>query len=506
MNKILKVFGLALGVIGLSAATTVGTYKWMQSKTSSKEFANSMQTALPEGTNTLNKYGFQNAALESGYKPASVTAAPNLVEAAEKAVQAVVHIRVEGQRSMSRRYIDPFEYFFGNGNPFAERQMQPVVGFGSGVIVSSDGYIITNNHVIDNGDKISVTLNDNRTFSAKLIGTDPATDIAVIKIEGEKFPSIPFGNSDNLQVGEWVLAVGNPFNFTSTVTAGIVSAKSRNTYPDSSKGPKVESFIQTDAAVNRGNSGGALVNAAGELVGINSMIFSETGNYAGISFAIPITIAAKVAQDLKTYGNVQRAVLGFSGTNVTDELIKEKGLKVNEGVFVADFSEISAVYAAGIEKNDVITAIDGQKIKDFGELQGIISRYRPGDVINVTVDRFGQKKDFSVSLKNKHGNTKIIPQFSGLSEMGIKLRELSGKLKRTYGVSYGVEVTEVTKEGKFAKAGVKKGFIVLSINDQPVYNINNMEKMLSTAEDRGINKLYVRGFYPNGNVYTYLIQ
>lgn len=190
MNKILKVFVLTLGVIGLSAATTVGTYKWMQSKTSSKEFANSMQTALPEGTNTLNKYGFQNAALEPGYKPASVTAAPNLVEAAEKAVQAVVHIRVEGQRSMSRRYIDPFEYFFGNGNPFAERQMQPVVGFGSGVIVSSDGYIITNNHVIDNGDKISVTLNDNRTFSAKLIGTDPATDIAVIKIEGEKFPSI----------------------------------------------------------------------------------------------------------------------------------------------------------------------------------------------------------------------------------------------------------------------------------------------------------------------------
>lgn len=502
-NKFIKTGALALGVVALSMATAAGTYQWMSNRSAAHP---GHDIALVD--QHLNEYGFHNAALSPSYSPAAVGSAPDLVPAAEKAVQAVVHIRVEGRRNVSsQRMIDPFEYFFG-GSPFGGRQSnQPVVGFGSGVIISDDGYIITNNHVVEDSEKISVTLNDNRTFNAKLIGTDPATDIALLKVDQKGLPTLPFGNSDNLKVGEWVLAVGNPFNFTSTVTSGIVSAKSRYTFSDNSKGPKIESFIQTDAAVNRGNSGGALVNAAGELVGINSMIFSETGNYAGISFAIPISMAAKVAGDIKQFGSVQRAVLGFTGGDLTDQLIKEKKLKVNEGVYVNDFTEISAVYAAGIEKGDVITAINGKSIRDFGELQGIISRYRPGDKVQVTVNRDGATKEFTVKLKNRQGNTKVLNEEAPTEEFGAKFAELSNQTKRSLGISYGVEVKEVSKNGKFDKAGIRKGFIILSVNDSPVYDLKTLNKYLRTIREQSRNgAVYLRGAYPNGEVYNYMIR
>ncbi len=305
------------------------------------------------------------------------------------------------------------------------RRSEPVVGYGSGVIISSDGYIMTNNHVVDGGDELSVTLNDNRTFKAKLIGSDPSSDIALIKVEAKDLPTIPFGNSENLRLGEWVLAVGNPFNLTSTVTAGIVSAKSRAAATSGPLG--VGAFIQTDAAVNPGNSGGALVNAAGELVGINTMIYSQTGNYAGYSFAVPINIAAKVVADIKKYGTVQRGMLGVSGADVTSELVQKEGLKVNEGFYVADFAEISAALAAGIEKGDVITAIDGHRITSFAQLQEQISRFRPGDAVQVTVNRKGAEKTYKVTLRNQEGGSKLLQQAPNKADnrLGATLKELS---------------------------------------------------------------------------------
>lgn len=502
-SKLKKFFYSPIFVMALSASTAVCTYKVMGSDFTNHTETQQKKTAAEEGNSA---FPFHNAAYEPGYTPASVGNAPDLTMAAEKAVKAVVHIRVEAERSVNQQMIDPFEFFFGNGQAFSQPRSQAVVGFGSGVIISDDGYIITNSHVVKGSNKITVTLSDNRSFEAKLVGADAGSDVALIKVKAKDLPTLPIGNSDNLKLGEWVLAVGNPFNFTSTVTAGIVSAKSRNTVSDDPKNPRVESFIQTDAAINRGNSGGALVNAAGELVGINSMIFSETGNYAGISFAIPITLAAKIVSDLKTYGTVQRAVMGFVGTDVTEELAKEKKLKVNEGVYVADFAEISAVYAAGIEKNDVITAINGQTIKNFGELQGILGRFRPGDTIQVTVNRSGETKQYSVKLKNAEGNTRIVSEKDMLAELGAEFETLSDKVKRSYGIPYGVRVKNIKNGGKFAQAGVKNDFIMLSINDQPVYDTQSIKRMVEEARQRSNRGFYIRGFYTNGNVYNYLIK
>lgn len=334
MKRIQKIILGAMGVALLSASVSAGVYSLMERR-SERRMAS---TEVDGGA-------FRNAAM--GFDMSrSVGNAPDLVPAAEASVHSVVHIKVEGEQQIDQSYMDPFEFFFGGGSGSFDRpSSRPVVGYGSGVIISTDGYIITNNHVIDNANKISVTLNDNRTLSAKLIGSDPASDIALIKVDAENLPTIPFGNSDALKVGEWVLAVGNPFNLTSTVTAGIVSAKARSTASEG--GNKIGGFIQTDAAVNPGNSGGALVNAAGELVGINTMIYSQTGNYAGYSFAVPINSAAKVVADIKKFGSVQRAVLGIGGTDVTSEIKEKLGLKVNEGVVVTTFAERSGLSLQG---------------------------------------------------------------------------------------------------------------------------------------------------------------
>lgn len=407
--------------------------------------------------------------------------------------------------------MDPFEYFFGFGGRggFQRPQQQPRVGAGSGVIISTDGYIITNNHVIDGADELEVTLNDNRKFPAKIIGTDPTTDIALIKIEATDLPTIPFGDSEKLKVGEWVLAVGNPFNLTSTVTAGIVSAKSRGNIGAGGKDrSKIESFIQTDAAVNPGNSGGALVNTKGELVGINTAIYSETGNFAGYSFAVPISIAGKVANDLKQFGTVQRAVLGvlIQDPQYVPDAEKEK-VKVFEGAYVGGFAERSSAKEAGIEKGDVIVAVNGVKIKSSSALQEQISKYRPGDKVELTVNRNGSTKKFTVELRNAQGSTKVVKGGDSAEVMGAAFKALNDEQKRKLGVSYGIEVTGLTS-GKLKDAGIKKGFIIMIVNNQKISAPEDLEKIVESilqgrTEDQG---LFIKGFYPNGRTKYYAID
>ena len=501
MNKILKNSVLVLGLAALSVVASATTVHVLarQAQPSSSVLADGTTYTGSDAPN----YGFQNAALT----PRTVGSAPDLVPAAESSVKAVVHIKVQqAQQPEQRQMLDPFEFFFG-GDPRSQAR-QARIAFGSGVIISQDGYIMTNNHVVAGSEEITVTLNDNRTFKAKLVGRDPGSDIALIKIEGKDLPTIPFGDSDKLRLGEWVLAVGNPFNLTSTVTAGIVSAKSRSTAAAGDQ-LEVSAFIQTDAAVNSGNSGGALVNAAGELVGINTMIYSQTGNYAGYSFAVPINIAAKVVSDIKNYGTVQRGVLGVAGSEITEELIKKEGLKVNSGFYVADFAEISGALAAGIEKGDVIVAIEGHKITGFGQLQEQVSRFRPGDTIKVTVNRKGAEKTFAVKLRNKEGGASILKQNSSSvdARLGAKVRQLETAQLRNYGLSYGL-VVESLSAGSLKRAGVREGFVLLTANDSPLRSIADLNRAFgSSGQARRTRGVVLRGFYPeSGDIVSYVVE
>lgn len=501
MNQVWKTILTAVLVVAVSVAASAITVKTIVRNATlgerdASEEVERTKVNIPEVENS-----FDNTAQAIAQR--QIGSAPDLTLAAERSVKAVVHIKNEGERTVTQPAIDPFEFFFG-GQGRGQQRVQPVVSYGSGVIISQDGYIMTNNHVIADSERISVTLDDNRTFSAKLIGTDPNTDIALIKIEAKDLPTIPFGDSDKLRLGEWVLAVGNPFNLTGTVTAGIVSAKSRTTAKTAAGGLKVESFIQTDAAVNSGNSGGALVNAQGELVGINTMIYSQTGNYAGYSFAVPINMAAKVVEDIKKYGTVQRGLLGIAGVDVNAELAQKEGLKVNRGIYVGDFSEISAALAAGLEKGDVITAINGAKVDDFGQLQSEISRYRPGDTVQVTVDRKGTKKTYKVTLKNKDGGKGVVKEQGQGTQLGAKLKALDKDKLRVFGLSYGVQV-ESLGSGPLRKAGIEPGYIILTANNTPIRSVADFNKVLiATQNIKGKTSLYLRGFYPNtGEVVAY---
>lgn len=516
MNTICKsVLGVAL-VAAVGSGAAIGTSTYMIKH---QQYAVSGDSILNEFSQPIRMVNSASVAAEN----------TDFTIAAESAVHGVVHIMATqnvNESSSRGQYIDPFEYFFGfgGGGSFQRPKAQPRVGAGSGVIISTDGYIITNNHVIDGADELEVTLNDNRKFEAKLIGTDPATDIALIKIEAKDLPTIPFGDSEKLKVGEWVLAVGNPFNLTSTVTAGIVSAKGRGISLGSGDKSKIESFIQTDAAVNPGNSGGALVNTKGELVGINTAIYSETGSYAGYSFAVPISIAGKVASDLKQYGTVQRAVLGvqiigvgdimdqLSMPNVSDEYKSElkgmkENIKVSEGAYVAEFSDRSVAKEAGIEIGDVIISVNGVKVKSANALQEQIGKYRPGDKVTVKVNRKGTEKSFEVQLKNAQGSTKVIAPNDGTELLGGAFKALTDKEKREYGVSYGVEITGLTN-GKLKDAGIKKGFIIMIVNNQRVKTPEDLEKIVDDilhgrTEDQG---LFIKGFYPNGKTKYYAID
>ena len=482
----------------LSATVALFGYDYMQkrnasSKQSSKEIKEYSENFSQEFNQ--NNVRLTSMVTSEGY--------PDFTEAAKRTINGVVHVKTTKTPTRRRQqYVDPFEFFFGFGNRnFDFGQPQPQVGFGSGVIISKDGYIITNNHVVSGASEVSVTLNDNKEYTATVIGTDPETDIALIKIEGEEFKYVSFGNSDDLEVGEWVLAVGNPFNLTSTVTAGIVSAKNRANIVGETK--SLQSFIQVDAAVNPGNSGGALVNTRGELVGINTAIYSQTGSFAGYAFAVPISIAGKVASDLKEYGAVQRAVMGILSPNM--EYIKEndpekyKEIKDIEGVLIDDFSDRSPSKAAGIKKDDIIKSINNAPIKNFNDLQTQISRYRPGDKIKVVVDRNGKVMNFTVELQNAQGNTEIVKNIDGMDMLGATFADINNDRKQKLGIRSGVEVTAVESSGKFRKEGINKGFIILRINNTPVNSEEDIAKIIQmTASSNSEDKvILIAGFYPN---------
>lgn len=496
MNKTWKnVFAFVM-VAAVSSAVAVGTNTYLMSK---KQHLNS---SVPEGVfaQPVRMTNFATVAAEN----------TDFTMAAEATVHAVVHIKSTTMTQASSRgqYMDPFEFFFGPRGYSRPQNPQPSVGAGSGVIIASDGYIITNNHVIDGADEVEVTLNDNRKYPAKVIGSDPQTDIALIKIAEKDLPTIPFGDSEKLKVGEWVLAVGNPFNLTSTVTAGIVSAKSRSISFDRASMSQIQSFIQTDAAVNPGNSGGALVNTKGELVGINTAIYSQTGNFAGYSFAVPISIAGKVAADLKQYGTVQRAILGVviqDVQHVAEENKKE--VKVLEGAYIADFAERSTAKEAGLEKGDVIVKINDVKIKSANALQEQISKYRPGDKVKVMVNRKGAEKTYTVELRNAQGSTEVRKNGNVAEVLGVAFKELSEDQKKQLNVSYGVEVAGVT-DGKLRDTGIKKGFIIMIVNNQKVSSGDDIEKIVDKilkghSEDQG---LFIKGFYPNGRTRYYAVD
>lgn len=442
--------------------------------------------------------------------------------AAEKTVNAVVCIKsFTTQRQNpygSQGGYDPFgmfDFFFGGPQ---QRQQQPrqqqrssepvQSGLGSGVILSEDGYIVTNNHVIDGADKLEVLLNDNSTYEARVIGTDEATDLALIKIDAEKLSPVTFGDSESLKIGEWVLAVGNPFGFNSTVTAGIVSAKARSLSQNSRNGKMgIESFIQTDAALNPGNSGGALVNLKGELIGINSAIYSNTGSYSGFSFAIPTTIVKKVMTDLRQYGTVQRAVLGCAVAELDAKIAKEKNITaVKSGLLVSSVTDRSTAKELGLQADDVITAINNVEVHNFAQLVEQLNKFRPGDQITVTYYRDNKKYSKSGTLRNTQGSTAITKKgdFSGI---GCAFMKLSDENKRSLGISNGVKVAGL-KNGAFRDAGVKDGFIITEINGRPVNTSDDVEQIYNQImkSDDSDKVMFITGLYPTGKKYYYAVN
>lgn len=432
----------------------------------------------------------------------------NFINAAERVTPAVVHVKTfyeaKNTGGNSNNQIHPFfREFFGDQFESIPQHRQPQQSAGSGVIISEDGYIISNNHVVEGADKVEVILNDKRTYEAKVIGTDPTTDLSLLKIEEKGLVYVDYGNSDNVKIGEWVLAVGNPFNLTSTVTAGIVSAKARNIGILREK-YGIESFIQTDAAVNPGNSGGALVNLNGELVGINTAIATPTGTFAGYSFAIPVILVKKVIEDIMKFGEVQRALLGINIRDVDNEIAKDKNLKSMRGIYVADFSdEQSAAKIAGIEKEDIITHIDGIAVGGTSELMEQIARKRPGDKVKVTIFRKGDSKIFDVTLRNKMGNTKVVKKDSQeiIKTLGASFQNLSDTDKKKYDVTEGVKVTEIEK-GNFKNAGMKQDFVIQYIDKEKIKNTNDLEKIMRTKK----GWILVQGIYPDGSEVGYGVQ
>lgn len=410
---------------------------------------------------------------------------------AEISVPTVVHVTTTypKQNGINNQFFDPFNFFWGQPSP---RELPQQQSTGSGVIISDDGYIVTNNHVVENGEEVNVTLDNKESYKAKVIGLDPSTDLALLKVDAKNLPYASWGNSDQVKVGEWVLAVGNPFNLTSTVTAGIISAKARNIHILPNQKFPIESFIQTDAAVNPGNSGGALVNTRGELIGINAAIASNTGSYSGYSFAIPVNIVKKVVNDLMEYGTVQRGFIGVSIRDLDAQFAKEKELKSLQGVYVNGLTEDGAAEAAGIKEGDVIISINGNPIKTSPELQEHVGRYRPGDKIDVTVVRDGKEKVYAVTLRNKDGNTKVVKNES-ISMLGATLTPLSDGELDKLNLSKGIKVKDLST-GKLKNAGIKEGFVITSIDNQPVGSVEELTDYLNNKK----GGVLIEGIYPNG--------
>lgn len=452
------------------------------------------------------------------YTVGSVTTpATDFTSAAESTVNGVVSIKSyatpRGRGGMQGGEYDPFyEFFFGTPRqqPRQQAPSQPQqMGLGSGVILSADGYIVTNNHVVEGAEMLEVTLNDNRSFNATVIGTDPSTDLALVKIEADSLHVIPIGDSENLKVGEWVLAVGNPFGFTSTVTTGIVSAKGRNISSITRSGNSgIESYIQTDAAVNPGNSGGALVNLAGELVGINTAIYSQTGNFAGYSFAVPTSIVKKVVTDIKQYGTVQRAFLGVLFSELTPQLAKDKNITATaNGLYVGEVQPRSAAMEAGLKEGDVIVAIDGKTTSTTGQLQEAMAKLRPGDKVKVTFYRDNKKESVTVTLRNNQGTTNVT-KAGTVTDLGCAFKAVPAETRRQLGIRSGVQVSGL-QDGLFKRAGIKDGFIILDINNSVVSSADDVEKVYDAIMNSGDGYdkvMFITGLYPTGKKMYYAVD
>ncbi len=461
------------------ALVSIGTYQYLDRGAAGGDDVEALSTSAQYHRAPVQRVSYPLAAPEGSV---------SFVEAANSSIHSVVHIKTKvfGQGSSSH---NPFyRFFFDHGF-----ERQPQMGSGSGVIISGDGYILTNNHVVNNADEVEVTLNDKRSYRAEILGADPNTDLALLRIQEDGLPYIRYGNSESVDVGQWVLAVGNPFNLTSTVTAGIVSAKGRNINILQEEFA-IESFIQTDAAVNPGNSGGALVNTNGELIGINTAIASNTGSYAGYSFAVPVNIARKVVDDLLEFGTVQRAFIGVSIRDLNGKLATEKGLKVSEGAYVMGLSKDGAAEKAGIRKGDIIVAVDGVEVKNVPELQEKIGAYRPGDVTQVTVLRDERLRKFDVELRNRNGNTELIScEADMMVQLGADLQPLAEGDLRKLGIRSGLQVRNLSN-GKLKGAGIKEGFIITRVDRRAVSSPKDVAAALG-KKDGGV---LIEGVYPNG--------
>ncbi|MEZ4776476.1 MAG: Do family serine endopeptidase [Bacteroidia bacterium] len=480
----------------LGSAITLGAFKALD-----KKDANIYRIEHTSGSPAISARYDQSSTGSNGLM--------DFTAAAEQVMPAVVHIKSTVTQSRSSQpqmnIPDPFRDFFGDDFWGNQRGMQnqPRVGTGSGVIIKGSGYIVTNNHVIEDADDIEVSLYDNRTFKAELIGTDPSTDIALLKIDADDLPSVPMTNSDDVKVGQWVLAIGNPFNLNSTVTAGIVSAKGRNIniLKDQSA---IESFIQTDAAVNPGNSGGALVNLDGQLIGINTAIASPTGSYSGYSFAVPSNLVGKIIEDLLKYGTVQRGFLGVMIRNVDGNLAKEKSLDLNDGVYVDSLMKNGSAIDAGIKRGDVITAVNGHTVKTSAELQVAIGTLRPGDQVNLTVHRDGKVKDIPVTLKNREGNTDVVKKEEATisSLLGAEFQNLSKEDLKKLDIDSGVRVSKLYP-GKLRKyTGIEEGFVITKIDGKKVSSVEEVEKALE-GKKGGVMLEGVYEGYPGTRYYAF---
>jgi len=488
----MKTFAKTLMAAVLGGVITLGSYKMVEE--------DKPQVVFEKASDDIAK----TVGYEEGIKELNL----DFSTTAEAVTPAVVHIRAEVQRQAQgaqQEVPDWFREFFGDprgGDRFERRgpQQRPQMASGSGVIIGKEGHIVTNNHVIANATRITVALNDKRTYEASVIGTDPTTDLALIKIEESDLPTVALANSDKVRIGQWVMAVGNPFNLESTVTAGIVSAKGRNIniLRDSLA---IESFIQTDAAVNPGNSGGALVDLNGQLVGINTAIASPTGSYSGYSFAVPSNIVSKVVEDLINYGEVQRGLLGVMIRDLNGDLAEEQGIDLTEGVYIADVNLGSGAEESGLKAGDVIIAIDGKEIKSAPELQESIGRKRPGDVVKVTVNRDNKVKTFDVTLKSKKGTTEVVKtkRSAVARELGADFGNLSDEELDEYGLDHGIQVQKLFPGKLRSQTNMREGFIITKVNKSKVSSVNEFFELVE-KEDDGI---LIEGYYPGSRSKQY---
>lgn len=461
--------------------------------TKAKETENQVEQEQVQEENVSQLEQVQPRVQRTAFLPTENT--PDFVDAAENSVDAVVHIMTKVVRQ-SNTYEDFFGALLGQiyGYPGQTRN-NTMVAYGSGVVLTPDGYIVTNNHVVEGADEVEVTFNNKVKKTATIIGTDPTTDLALIKVEATDLHFLTFGDSDNVRIGEWVLAVGNPFNLTSTVTAGIVSAKARN-LSILGEGTSVESFIQTDAAVNPGNSGGALVNTKGELVGINAAIASHTGSYEGYSFAIPSNIVRKVVDDLLLYGTAQRGYLGVQIAELTQELAEKEGLENIEGVYVAEVTEGGAAKLAGMKAGDVITAINGKKVNSTTQLKENIGQYRPGDKVDVEVNRQGHHHHYELTLLNEAGNVNLVKNGEAFynSEFGLMLQPVNQNEMSRLNIKNGLKIVEI-RQGRFMNSGVPVDFVVTKVNGYSVNSKSDLENALKSNRSR---RTTIEGVFPNG--------